>query len=498
MSENALFELLWKDSKVFKQRYQRTEALLIAVVRVLKKNPEHLGKVGQQFVTLHTQFTQLPKPGQCKVLRDPTLYYWVRIAYELLFAILHHTSLPRLSRDHTESLGISDTSRALENHLHQFGLFYLAAGIINRQSIMLHTPVLLKLPYAIPGSTLAISTDTELAWSGVSEHGLIVEIDEKQQTLDWPTNGQESGTVLSDAILQRTPMVDTLDCAIALQPYVYNLPALDFAQLLVEAGVLYQYQHRGCVESALTVFNHYEPELFEQFRSVMRVIAMKPSEAGTFRDNLSHSDLPGAIVLKPVYEPYYLAHVLIHEFHHNRLFFIEDGNPILAGHHFDVEKTTRCYSPWRLEPRPLHGVLHGLYVFIPVTRYWIKVYQDAALPEQTRKLAHDQIVRSLIQMRIAYRQLLQFAEFTAFGDQVFYQMRLDIDKIEANIIKNAIPVSALSVSGLVDDVFDYSRNTAYKDAATVVDDVQVHLQENASTDEASDLMQSVINRYLAA
>ena len=77
-------------------------------------------------------------------------------------------------------------------------------------------------------------------------------------------------------------------------------------------------------------------------------------------------------------------------------------------------------------------------------------------------------------------------------------MGLDIDGIEKNIEKHAIPVTALSVSGLVDEVFDYSQDTAYKDATSVADDVRVHLQQNASSDEVSDLMQSVMNRYLAA
>jgi HEXXH motif-containing protein len=60
-----------------------------------------------------------------------------------------------------------------------------------------------------------------------------------------------------------------------------------------------------------------------------------------------------------------LAAMLIHEFAHSKL------NGLFELVTLDVEnRDETCYAPWRDDPRPLHGLLHGVYSFLAVTDFW--------------------------------------------------------------------------------------------------------------------------------
>ncbi|MFC0548485.1 HEXXH motif domain-containing protein [Kutzneria chonburiensis] len=77
-----------------------------------------------------------------------------------------------------------------------------------------------------------------------------------------------------------------------------------------------------------------------------------------------------AVVSRPE-EPLSLAATLVHEFQHIRL----SGLLHLANLRSD-DPEERIYAPWRDDPRPLSGVLQGVYAFFGVTEFWRSVLRD--------------------------------------------------------------------------------------------------------------------------
>jgi HEXXH motif-containing protein len=71
-----------------------------------------------------------------------------------------------------------------------------------------------------------------------------------------------------------------------------------------------------------------------------------------------------ALICRPE-EPVTLAAALVHEFQHIRL----GGLLQLVQLHSD-DRTERLYAPWRDDPRPLGGVVHGIYAFFAVTEFY--------------------------------------------------------------------------------------------------------------------------------
>ncbi|MGD0926311.1 MAG: HEXXH motif domain-containing protein [Streptosporangiaceae bacterium] len=72
----------------------------------------------------------------------------------------------------------------------------------------------------------------------------------------------------------------------------------------------------------------------------------------------------GAASISPVRDPVTLAVGILHEFQHCKLNAVLD---LVKLHRPDEE---RHYAPWRQDPRPLGGLLHGTYAYIGVSDFW--------------------------------------------------------------------------------------------------------------------------------
>ncbi|MEU0793590.1 HEXXH motif domain-containing protein [Amycolatopsis sp. NPDC005961] len=73
-----------------------------------------------------------------------------------------------------------------------------------------------------------------------------------------------------------------------------------------------------------------------------------------------------AVIASPeAEEPATLAAALVHEFQHIRL-----GGLLQLARLHDDDRTERLYAPWREDPRPLGGLVHGVYAFFGVSAFW--------------------------------------------------------------------------------------------------------------------------------
>ncbi|OLR93830.1 aKG-HExxH-type peptide beta-hydroxylase [Actinokineospora bangkokensis] len=76
----------------------------------------------------------------------------------------------------------------------------------------------------------------------------------------------------------------------------------------------------------------------------------------------------GCLFLSATTDPEATAATLTHETQHAKLAAIIDLHPLVT----DTTDTTgpRHYAPWRPDPRPTTGLLHGTYAYLAVTAYW--------------------------------------------------------------------------------------------------------------------------------
>jgi hypothetical protein len=102
----------------------------------------------------------------------------------------------------------------------------------------------------------------------------------------------------------------------------------------------------------------------EILAEVLRVIV--PVEPDPAADGVSATSAHayGAVAMSAPTDPVSLAASLIHETAHSLL----NATTLL----FDLVRPSPWlgYSPWRDDPRPASGVLHGAYAYLAVTRFW--------------------------------------------------------------------------------------------------------------------------------
>lgn len=97
------------------------------------------------------------------------------------------------------------------------------------------------------------------------------------------------------------------------------------------------------------------------------------------------ADAFGSLALTAPGDPVTAAVTLLHEFQHGKL------NALLDLVSLHVAPENGYYAPWRDDPRPLGGLLHGAYAHLAVTDFW-RVHRSVA-GERAADYAHLQFAR---------------------------------------------------------------------------------------------------------
>lgn len=79
----------------------------------------------------------------------------------------------------------------------------------------------------------------------------------------------------------------------------------------------------------------------------------------------SAGDAFGSMIISELRDATELAVTMVHEFQHIKLGGLLHLTPLQEG-----EPPQRLYAPWRDDPRPLSGLLQGVYAFIGITEFW--------------------------------------------------------------------------------------------------------------------------------
>lgn len=120
-------------------------------------------------------------------------------------------------------------------------------------------------------------------------------------------------------------------------------------------------QVRSAVRRVDAEADDYAPGL----RALLRaVVPLRPDADGRSRSAAARSAF-GAVAVTPVADDAALAVLLVHEVQHLKLDAVLDVCDL-----FDRADRRRLRVPWRADPRPVEGVLHGVYAHLAVADVW--------------------------------------------------------------------------------------------------------------------------------
>jgi HEXXH motif-containing protein len=350
-----------------------------------------------EFLALEAGLAALAPELRERVLGDPYAQFWNRLAFELTQAVLQGRELPRAAEGYARELGTREPARLLADHLAQFKRFALSAAWLAGASLELRSPLVARLPLALPGAAAACEGSGEVSIRGVAGGRLLA----------------------AEAALEpaRCPLARGAGVELPLQPHAWHVPGLGWSPPAGVSDLAFQAGRAPFVSRALELVARHDPVTFAQLPALLRLVAVNPIAPEQELNYASLSDFPGAFVMLALDLPHVLGAAFVHESHHNRLFCLEELEPILADARLGTQDDAVHYSPWREEPRPLRGLLHAVYVAIPEGRYWLDVSRRGD-DEAMRRYAASRCARTSAMLGLGVRQLLRIGRFTPAGREI--------------------------------------------------------------------------------
>jgi HEXXH motif-containing protein len=135
---------------------------------------------------------------------------------------------------------------------------------------------------------------------------------------------------------------------------------------------------RALLDEAWRLIVHHLPDIADALSVGLDSLVPRPAVPLRMPSGSTGEAFGSAIIARPP-DAASLAATLIHEFQHIRL-----GGLLHLTQLHDEDPRERFYTPWRDDPRPIGGVLHGVYAFFGVTAFWRALARaDPRTPDRT-------------------------------------------------------------------------------------------------------------------
>lgn len=184
--------------------------------------------------------------------------------------------------------------------------------------------------------------------------------------------------------------------------------------------------------------NHHQPIATALSRVVKTIV---PANEVNFGNPVSATSgwAWGALILSLPADGLSLAEALVHELHHLVLSAVEDVAPLVTG-----SNASLFYAPWREDPRPLPGLLHGAYSFLGVTDFWLRELR--AGPSSHADRAQLAFAQRRLNVSEALTQLRDCTGLTDVGRMLVAQMAFRAAEWTAEPVHPSADVLARSLN----------------------------------------------------
>ncbi|MBO0883888.1 MAG: hypothetical protein J2P17_26855, partial [Mycobacterium sp.] len=122
------------------------------------------------------------------------------------------------------------------------------------------------------------------------------------------------------------------------------------------------------VAEAVDLLDREFPQYLRPMRRGLHSIVPLSASPAVMGSSYTAEEGFGAVYLDAPTDAPQLASTLVHEFQHAKLGLLLGQTPLTAGS--DSEGLPRLYAPWRDDPRPITGLLQGIYAFFGVADFW--------------------------------------------------------------------------------------------------------------------------------
>ena len=202
-------------------------------------------------------------------------------------------------------------------------------------------------------------------------------------------------------------------------------------------------QQVDMIEKALAYIKVFDHSIERYFKEIPNYFVPIQAPEGALPSS-SNSSIDTMFWYSVTDQPLLMAEMIIHEYSHQRLFRLQDIDPLIDPEiHGSGWERCEIYSPWRDDPRPINGVFHGFVVFTEASRFWMALIKNGGLNDSDIDISKRRMAMLVLQLNHA-RESLRQCTFTSQGEAVFsfYDDALDnelIPYVEGNMLSDLRP-----------------------------------------------------------
>ena len=194
------------------------------------------------------------------------------------------------------------------------------------------------------------------------------------------------------------------------------------------------------IDGAWDLINRIWPDNASAMAVGMSAIAPLPADERNENRSASTGDGFGAALISPPPDPATLAVSLVHEFQHIKLGGLLHLVPLL-----DLDaNSVLTYAPWRDDPRPLPGLLQGVFAFFGIAGFWQR-YRSCT-DGTARAIADFEFAYARRQTRIGMRTLARSPFLTPHGHTFAEELARKVYALQADPVPAAAAHAAWAIA----------------------------------------------------
>ncbi|MGW5637947.1 HEXXH motif domain-containing protein [Streptomyces sp. NPDC003832] len=191
------------------------------------------------------------------------------------------------------------------------------------------------------------------------------------------------------------------------------------------------------LERAWAVLLDEQPRTAEAMRRGLMSLTPGPARERFRPRSVTAGDALGGVESSEPDDAVQLAVTLVHEFQHTKLGGLLHLTPLLVPD--TSESPELWYAPWRDDPRPMDGLMQGIYAFVGIARFWRthRLASGAGTP-----LAHFEFALWRAHVTAALRQVHRHERLTPVGARFLDRLYA----LSTRWMDEPVPDSALSLA----------------------------------------------------
>lgn len=412
--------MLKDDAEWFQEKNQR---LLIELVAILNSFNQSASADSRSQITAAVSYIKNCAPDSVElVFLSPEGRQWINFAYRV---IRDKKGDDVILKRYADWLKVS-RMELVEHITSKLNLFLFSLCCLNKTTNGISHSFSLNSLGVLPGLDIWWSCDSELNCNLRADGSLIV-------------NNQEvifkdfeylrlTGLQHPDLRFGKLPCSDKFNFFIDVYSEVSRTSFQGREQLprispYDQAGIRQQVE---VIDSALEYLQLGNLDVYDYFKFLPNYFVPLIPPDGTLPSS-SNSSVDSMFWYSATSHPMLMAEMIMHEFSHQRLFRLQDVDPLIdPAFHGSGWELCEIYSPWRDDPRPINGVFHGFVVFTEAAGFWHRLIISNMLNAIDKNISERRFAMLVLQLECALMSLSE-VHLTARGHEVFNHYKLRIE-----------------------------------------------------------------------